>query len=167
MQPPFQEPEDARAAPDDRREAPRHGDQGDRGPAPPPSGLPAGLCVALSREAGARGGAIGRRVGHKLGWQVFDQELLEYMAQDAVVRQGVLDNLAPAVAEWVEGRLQLLLREQNLSQHPALQNLARVVLALGRRARRCWSAAAPASSCRARRRCTCGWWRRCRSGSPT
>ncbi len=53
------------------------------------------------------------------------------MAQDAVVRQGVLDNLAPAVAEWVEGRLQLLLREQNLSQHPALQNLARVVLALG------------------------------------
>ncbi|HVS39489.1 MAG TPA: cytidylate kinase-like family protein, partial [Gemmataceae bacterium] len=69
--------------------------------------------------------------GQKLGWQVFDQEVLEYMAQDAVVRQGVLDSLAPAVAAWVEQRLELLLREQNLSQHPAIQNLARVVLALG------------------------------------
>ncbi len=131
MQPPYREHEDPPVDPDDRREAPRHGDQGDRGAAPSPPGLPAGLCIALSREAGARGGAIGRRVGQKLGWQVFDQELLEYMAQDAVVRQGVLDALSPAVMEWVEGRLQLLLREQNLSQHPGIQNLARLVLALG------------------------------------
>jgi cytidylate kinase len=128
MQPPFMEHEDP---PDAPGEAPRHGYQGDRGAVAPAPGLPAGLCVALSREAGARGGAIGRRVGQKLGWQVFDQEMLEYMAQDAVVRQSVLDNLTPAVAEWVEERLQALLREQNLSQHAAIQNLARVVLALG------------------------------------
>ncbi len=128
MQPPFLEQEDARGA---GGEAPRHGYQGDRGAAAPPPALPRGFCVALSREAGARGGAIGRRVGQKLGWQVFDQELLEYMAQDAVVRQGVLDNLSPAVAAWVQERMQALLREQNISQHHAIQNLARVVLALG------------------------------------
>ena len=62
---------------------------------------------------------------------MFDQELLEYMAQDGVVRQGVLDNLPPEAAEWAEERLQTLLREQNLSQHPAILSLARVVLALG------------------------------------
>ena len=93
--------------------------------------LPCGLTIALSREAGARGGAIGRRVGQKLGWQVFDQELLEYMAQDGVVRQGVLDAMKPAATVWAEERLQQLLREQNLSQNPAILTLARVVLALG------------------------------------
>jgi len=93
--------------------------------------VPAALTIALSREAGARGGSIGRRVGRKLGWQVHDQELLEYMAQDTVARQGMLDNLTPAADAWVEGQLQQLMREQNLSQHPSIQNLARVVLALG------------------------------------
>src|SRR5207248_10856674 len=73
----------------------------------------------------------GRRAGRKLGWQVYDQELLEYMAQEAAARQGVFDNLPPAVASWAEARLEQLLREQNLSQHPLVVNLARVVLALG------------------------------------
>ena len=132
MQPPFMEREESAGL--RRTRAARRRGTATRATAarpPPPPAVPAGLSVALSREAGARGGAIGRRVGQKLGWQVFDQELLEYMAQDAVVRQGVLDNLTPAAAAWVEERLQLLLREQNLSQHPAILNLARVVLALG------------------------------------
>ena len=131
MQPPFMEREESSAAPDDAGESPRHGFQGDRGATLSAPVTPSGLTIALSREAGARGGAIGRRVGQKLGWQVFDQELLEYMAQDGVVRQGVLDNLKPAAVLWAEERLQQLLREQNLSQNPAILTLARVVLALG------------------------------------
>jgi hypothetical protein len=131
MQPPFMEREESLAGPDEGAGAPRHGFQGDRGAVPAPAAVPAGLCIALSREAGARGGAIGRRLGQKLGWQVFDQEVLEYMAQDAVVRQSVIDNLAPAAALWADDRLKTLLREENLSQHPGILNLARVVLALG------------------------------------
>jgi hypothetical protein len=131
MQPSFMEREESPAGSDDAGESPRHGFQGDRGVTLPPPMMPCGLTIALSREAGARGGAIGRRVGQKLGWQVFDQELLEYMAQDGVVRQGVLDNLKPAAAVWAEERYQQLLREQNLSQNPAILTLARVVLALG------------------------------------
>jgi cytidylate kinase len=87
--------------------------------------------VAITRESGARGGTIGRRVGRKLTWQVYDQELLEYIAQDGVARQGLLDQLSPEARAWTEERLQALLREQNLSQHPSVINLARVVLALG------------------------------------
>ena len=93
----------------------------------PPSS--AGLTVAISREAGARGGTIGRRVGRKLGWQVYDQELLEYVAQEGVVRQGVLDDLPPAAAVG-RGSACSLLREQSVSQHPSILNLARVILAL-------------------------------------
>jgi cytidylate kinase len=116
---------------DEFRDTPRHGFQGEGGGARPASGVPAVLSIALSREAGARGGSIGRRVGRKLSWQVYDQELLEYMAQDAVVRQGVVENLPSAAAVWVETRLRQLLQEQKLSEDPSVVNLARVVLALG------------------------------------
>ncbi len=123
---------DSETVDDDRAvDAPRHGFQGDRATPPAPAAAPAGLTVAVSREAGARGGAVGRRVGRKLGWAVYDQELLEYMAQEGVVRQGVAEGLAPAAEAWAEARLQQLLREQELSQHPHIVNLARVVLALG------------------------------------
>ncbi len=116
---------------DEPRESPRHGFQGDRGAPPPPRSGPSALTIAFSREAGARGGTIARRVGRKLGWQVYDQELLEYMAQEAIVSQGVLDVPPAAPADWAEARLQQLLREGSLSEHPSIVNLARVVLALG------------------------------------
>ncbi len=117
------------------RETPRHGYQGDRFAPPPDGGMPAGLVVALSREAGARGSTIARRVGRKLGWQVYDQELLEYLAQETPVHQGLVDTLSPAAVDWVEARLQQLLREQQVSQHPSIISLARVILALGAQGR--------------------------------
>jgi cytidylate kinase len=116
---------------DEARESPRHGFQGDRGAPPPPRTGPSALTIALSREAGARGGTIARRVGRKLGWQVYDQELLEYMAQEAIVSQGVLDAPPTTPADWTEVRLQQLLREGTVSEHPTIVNLARVILALG------------------------------------
>jgi hypothetical protein len=111
-------------------ESPRHGFQGDRRPVATPE-VPAGLTVAVSREAGSRGGSIARRAGRKLGWQVYNQELLEYVAQEGAFRQRLAENLAPAAAAWVEARLEALLRQQDLSQHPSLAELARVVLGLG------------------------------------
>ncbi|HTU92263.1 MAG TPA: cytidylate kinase-like family protein [Gemmataceae bacterium] len=115
---------------DEPRESPRHGFQGDRGAPSPPRSGPSALTITISREAGARGGTIARRVGRKLGWQVYDQELLEYMAQEAIVSQGVLDAPPAAPADWVEARLQQLIRDNALSEHPNVVNLARVMLAL-------------------------------------
>jgi hypothetical protein len=89
------------------------------------------LSVALSREAGARGGSIGRRVGRLLGWQVYDKEVLEYVSQEATVRQEVLGNQGAKAARWSEERVQALLREGRLSGDPAVADLARVILALG------------------------------------
>ncbi len=117
--------------PDEPRESPRHGFQGDRGAPPPPPSGPSTLTIAVSREAGARGGTIARRVGRKLGWQVYDQELLEFMAQEAIVRQGVLDAPPTTPADWVEARLQQLIHDKVISDHPSIVNLARVVLTLG------------------------------------
>jgi cytidylate kinase len=112
------------------RESPHHGFQGDRG-APPPRSGPSALTIAFSREAGARGGTIARRVGRKLGWQVYDQELLEYMAQDAIVSQGMLDDPPTTPVDWAEARVRQLVRERTISEHPSILNMVRVVLALG------------------------------------
>jgi cytidylate kinase len=109
---------------------PLHGFQGDRGAVPVRRAMPLGLAIAVSREAGARGGTIARRVAQKLGWQVYDQDLLEYMAHNAVVRQGVLDALPDAGTDWVRKGMQALPRETDLNSDPAVENLARVVLAL-------------------------------------
>ncbi len=117
--------------PDDLGDVPRHGFQGDRGARPPARTVPAALTIAVSREAGARGGSIGRRIGRKLGWQVYDQELLEYMAQESAVTPGVLEALQAPAAAWAEARLQELLRDGEMSEHPSVVNMARVVLALG------------------------------------
>jgi cytidylate kinase len=110
---------------------PRHGFQGDRGAAPAARAVPQGLSITVSRESGARGGTIARLVATKLGWQVYDRDILEYMAQDTVVHQGILDSLSPAAAAWVEARLAELHDESNLAGDPAIENLARLVLALG------------------------------------
>jgi cytidylate kinase len=113
------------------RGSPLHGFQGDRAVRPEYQGPPFGVTVAVSREAGARGGTVARRTAEKLGWQVYHQELLEYISQEASFRGDLLDNLSPAAARWAEERLEVLLHAQNLSQHPSILNLARVVLALG------------------------------------
>jgi cytidylate kinase len=116
---------------EDLNESPRHGFQGDRAPPPPPSDIPGGLTVALSREVGARGSSIARRAARKLGWQAYDQELLEYVAQEGPLRQEFLEQLSLRAEHWVEERLQQLLSQQDLSQHPSIIQLARAILALG------------------------------------
>jgi cytidylate kinase len=112
-------------------ESPRHGYRGESTSPRAPAGTPTALTIAISREAGARGSTIGSLAAQKLGWQVYNQELLEYIAQEGAFRQNLMDTLSPEAAQWAEDRLQKLLREQNLSQHPSIMHLARIILALG------------------------------------
>jgi cytidylate kinase len=108
-------------------ESPHHGFRGHRDGA---RAVPTSLTVAVSREAGSRGGSIARRAGTKLGWQVYTQDLLEYMVQEASARQNLLEALSPTALAWVEAQRERLMREQNLSRHPSLLDMAHLVLAL-------------------------------------
>lgn len=109
-------------------EAPRHGY---RGAAVDHPFLPAGLVVAMSREAGSRGTSIARRAGEKLGWQVYSQELLEYIAQEATVRQEIFANLSPVAVHWVEEQLEQVQSEYGIHHQSAQVDMARIILALG------------------------------------
>jgi len=110
-------------------DSPRHGYRGD--PAGRAPVMPGGLTIAISREAGSRGASIAKRAGARLGWEVYSQELLEYIAQEGTFRQNLLDQLSSKAADWVEDQLQQLLRDQNLSANPTILDLARMVLSLG------------------------------------
>jgi hypothetical protein len=110
---------------------PLHGYRGDSAEEPP--GMPAGLSIAISREAGARGSTIARHAGTKLAWQVYPQDLLEYVTQDAAARQEILDDLPTGAAAWVEEQVARLLRVGGVSHNPSVVELARVVLFLGAR----------------------------------
>lgn len=111
-------------------ESPLHGYRGVEAEEPA-FGFPLGLTIAISREAGARGATIARRAGEKLGWEVYSQDMLEYGAQSASLRQEVLDKLPPGAADWIDERLRELLNQPNLSHNPNIVDLARLVLALG------------------------------------
>jgi len=109
---------------------PRHGFQGDRGATPAHRSAPLGLAIALSREAGARGTTIARKVAERLSWQIYDHELLEYMAQNPVIRQGMVQDLPDPCIAWVNARLERLNRENQLQSHPDTLHLAEVILSL-------------------------------------
>jgi cytidylate kinase len=116
--------------PGPERGSPLHGYRGDRPGANAPL-APAGLTVAISREAGSRGTSIAKRAGEKLGWQVYTQEMLEYIAQEATVRDEITGNLSPAILQWVEKQLGELQKAKRITGEASLTDMARVILALG------------------------------------
>jgi hypothetical protein len=109
---------------------PQHGFQGNRTPPPARQGLPAGLAVAVSREAGGRGGTIARRVGRKLGWQVYNQELLDYISQEGAFRENLFASLPAGAPQWADERVEQMRGSGELTGEPAILNLARTVLAV-------------------------------------
>jgi hypothetical protein len=111
--------------------SPLHGYQGNRGARPASPRVPASLTIAVSREAGARGGSIARRAGEKLGWQIYTQDVLEYIAQEGAFRQEVLDHLTPPAGRWVEEQLGRLHFADAQGQGASLRALAHMILALG------------------------------------
>jgi cytidylate kinase len=111
-------------------ESPHHGFRGHPQSFDNP-GIPGSLTIAISREAGSRGASIAKRVGEKLGWQVYTQELLEYIAQEGTFRQDLANQLSTVAHDWVEEKFNQLLREQNLSRNPSILEMARIILSLG------------------------------------
>src|SRR5436309_6740496 len=111
-------PADFDPVPSDGAATPLHGFRGEAGEEP--AELPAGLTIAISREAGARGGTIARHAGTRLGWQVYPQDLLEYVTQDAAARQEILDGLPAGAEIWADTQLNGLQRSESLSSNPSV-----------------------------------------------
>jgi len=92
-----------------------------------------GLSVAISREAGARGASIARKVGELLGWQVFDQELIDYLMVDETGRGQLLADVPAGAKEWADAHLARLQRERRVTNDPDAAALIRLVLMVAAR----------------------------------
>jgi cytidylate kinase len=110
--------------------SPLHGYRGPR-EGSPVERIPAGLTIAISREAGSRGATIAKRAGEKLGWDIYTQELVDYIVQHADARQELEEKLPVGALAWVEGQMSNLTANQHLSRIPAIQDLSRLVMMLG------------------------------------
>ena len=107
---------------------------GYRGEAPSDRGMqPRGLTVALSREAGARGTTIAHKLGILLGWQVFDQEMLDYLLVNESGRAQLTAELSDGARDWVEDRYRELRRERGIEGDHETDGLIRLVLAVAAR----------------------------------
>src|SRR5437870_10722897 len=113
-------------------ESPLHGFRGDTvTPAPMPK--PRGLTVAITREAGGRGSDIAGAVGERLGWQVFNQETLDQLVNDATARAELLADLPAGATEWADRQLGRLMGARKIAPASMAAETARLLFALAAR----------------------------------
>jgi cytidylate kinase len=65
-----------------------------------------GLTVALSRQPGTDGARVAAEVGAMLGWHVYDQELLERIAEDMGLRTALLESVDERRQGWLRESFQ-------------------------------------------------------------
>src|SRR5262245_30861718 len=63
------------------------------------------LSVAIAREAGSLGHSVARLLGPKLGWPVYDQEILDKIAEEMRRPPTQLEVVDERPAHWLEEAL--------------------------------------------------------------
>lgn len=90
-----------------------------------------GPYLTVSREKGAGGNAIARLVGTRLGWPVFDNEIVDEIAQKAHVRRQLIESLDEHDRELIEDIISQMLNPEDPGISSYLRCLKQVVLTLG------------------------------------
>jgi cytidylate kinase len=111
---------------------PLHGFRGDE-PGGGPAVQPRGLTVAVSREAGARGTTLARKVGELLGWQVFDQDLLDYLQMHDTEREQLLADIPASARAWADAHLARLQQSRKIDAEGDAAGLYRLLFAVAAR----------------------------------
>ena len=59
------------------------------------------ITIAISRQRGALGSQIGAEAGKRLGWPVYDRQLLDMIADRAVLRTELLESIDEQDRPWL------------------------------------------------------------------
>jgi cytidylate kinase len=96
---------------------------------------PAGLAftVAFSREAGSGGITVAREVGRRLNWPVYDQELLEKLAEELKVDVSLVEEADERPGNWLAETLKAFAAVSNVTEVTYFRRLVRMLRALGAR----------------------------------
>lgn len=117
---------------DDSPLSPLHGYRGELTP-PPTAVRPNGVTIAVSRQTGSRGGTIAHAAGRLLGWQVFTQEMLDFLTQDERARDELVADLPAPARLWIEVETASLAIARKLDLASELGAAARLALTLAAR----------------------------------
>jgi hypothetical protein len=90
-----------------------------------------GPYLLISREKGAGGNSVAQLVGRRLGWQVFDDKIVDEIAQKAHVNRQLIQSLDERDQATIRGIIGQLLDRRELGTSGYLVYLKQVVLTLG------------------------------------
>jgi|tagenome__1003787_1003787.scaffolds.fasta_scaffold20896133_2 cytidylate kinase len=84
--------------------------------------------VPVSREAGVDATSLSRAVAEKCGWQLFDRELLDYMAEHDHLSRLALEFVDERSVSWFHEMFSTWLEKQLVSQAEFVSRLGKVLL---------------------------------------
>jgi cytidylate kinase len=90
-----------------------------------------GPYLIISREKGAGGNTVAQLVGKRLGWQVFNNEIVDEIAQKAHVRRQLIESLDERDRATIQDIIGQWLKPQEIRPSGYLAYLKQVVLTLG------------------------------------
>ena len=106
----------------DNRERPGRGREGK---------LSYGPYLLISREKGAGGSAVGQLAGKRLGWQVFDNEIVDAIAQKANVRRELIECLDERDRSMIQDTVKRWLNPKSIGKSGYLAHLREILLTVG------------------------------------
>jgi cytidylate kinase len=95
------------------------------------SRAPTAFTIALSRQVGARGRSVAVLVGERLGWQVYDNELLERIAQEMHLRASLLKSVDERRQSWIAECFESFSSVPTVTEGSYVQHLLETLLSLG------------------------------------
>jgi cytidylate kinase len=101
-----------------------HGRPGRRPAAP-------AFTIALHREAGAAGSPVGHAVGERLQWPVYDQELVERIANDMGLRPALVESVDERHRSWLHEAMEGFTLAPGASENAYVHHLLQTLLSLG------------------------------------
>ena len=84
--------------------------------------------LAISREAGVEASTLARAVGAKLGWKVFDDELLDYIAEHEHMSRIALEFVDERAVSWFHEMFCKLLESHLVTQAEYVSRLGKILL---------------------------------------
>ena len=91
--------------------------------------------ITISRQQGSGGKEIARILGELLNWQVYDKEILNYMAENMHVHASVLESVDGRTTNWIEDCLSGFFMDRPVGQWEYARHLVRVLLVIARHGR--------------------------------
>jgi cytidylate kinase len=88
--------------------------------------------VCISREFGSQGLEIARFVAGRLGYDLYDRDLVERLAEDARLRDRILETLSPSARASITRRLEEEFDELGLAPSEYLTWMTTTLYAVGR-----------------------------------